>query len=99
MASNEEVEEELLAIDAILEGGFTTERDASGRPSKIIIRCSPLVASMEERSYVGLTLEVIITPEYPNEEPSARVRLLPKEIFEWFQFTVTYPFRFVILEG
>jgi len=81
MASNEEVEEELLAIDAILEGGFTTERDANGCLSKIIIRCSPLVASMEERSYVGLTLEVIVTTDYPNKEPSTRVRLHPKEIF------------------
>ena len=73
MSSNEEVEEELLAIDAILEGGFTTERDADGRPSKIVIHCSPLVASMEERSYVGLTLEVTITPGYPNEEPALKV--------------------------
>lgn len=73
MSSSEEVEEELLAIDAILEGGFTTERDANGRASKIVIHCSPLVASMEERSYVGLTLEVAITPGYPNEEPALKV--------------------------
>ena len=39
-----------------------------------LFQCSPLVASDEDRSYVGLTLIVHITENYPNEVPKVEVR-------------------------
>ena len=36
-------------------------------------QCSPLVASEEDRSYVGLTLIVQVTPNYPAEVPKVQV--------------------------
>ena len=38
-----------------------------------LFQCSPLVASEEDRSYVGLTLIVHITENYPNEVPKVEV--------------------------
>lgn len=75
MASSDEIEEELASIEAILIEGLQIERrPEDGRPKSVTYQCSPLVASEEDRSYVGLTLIVHITENYPNEVPKVEIR-------------------------
>jgi len=74
MSTIEVLEEEIASLEAILISGLTIERNEDGFPTKVVMQCSPLVASDEDRSYVGLTLKVIITPNYPDKQPIIEVK-------------------------
>ena len=70
---NEILSEELEAVRAILMDGIEVDDDGEGGITTIIISLHPLTANEDERSYVSLTLEISIPPEYPDVAPEVAV--------------------------
>ena len=70
---NEILTEELDAVRAILMDGIEVDDDGEGGITTINISLHPLTANEDEKSYVSLTLEISIPPEYPDVAPEVAV--------------------------